>query len=133
MSLRAVGEAISSKRGRNAKTLRLRSLRSARNNMLGFLLSLFVGWPAILATVILSLIGLLRNDYRFILTAAILSFPYSWFLSGFPILQSPVFLLPVLLLGSSYFMFRGREMLAWILGVPFFLAVLLLFFVISSQ
>ena len=101
--------------------------------MLGFLLSLFVGWPAILATVILSLIGLLRNDYRFILTAAILSFPYSWFLSGFPILQSPVFLLPVLLLGSSYFMFRGREMLAWILGVPFFLAVLLLFFVISSQ
>jgi len=119
-----------------AETLRLRSLRSlrsARNNMLGFLLSLLVGWPAVLATVILSLFGLIRNDYRFILAAAILAFPYSWFLSGFPILQSPVFLLPVFLFGSSYFMFRGREMLAWILGIPFFLAVLLLFFAVSSQ
>ena len=101
--------------------------------MLGFLLSLLVGWPAVVVTVILSLIGLIRNDHRFILAAAILAFPYSWFLSGFPILQSPVFLLPVFLFGSSYFMFRGREMLAWILGIPFFLAVLLLFFAVSSQ
>jgi hypothetical protein len=101
--------------------------------MLSFLLSLLVGWPAILATVILSLIGLLRNNYRFLLAAAILALPFCWFLSGFPILQSPVFLLPLLLLGSSYFMFRGREMLAWILGVPFFLAIVLLFFVVSSQ
>lgn len=101
--------------------------------MLDLLLSLLVGWPAILATVILALIGLIRNQYRFLLAAAILSFPFSWFLSGFPIIQSPAFLLPVLLFGSSYFMFRGREMIAWLLAIPFFLAVLLLLFVVWSQ
>jgi len=101
--------------------------------MLDLLLSLLVGWPAILATVIFALIGLIKNNYRFILAAAILAFPYAWFLSGFPIIQSPAFLLPTLLLGSSYFMFRGREMIAWLLGIPFFLAILLLLFVIMSQ
>jgi hypothetical protein len=101
--------------------------------MLDLLLSILVGWPAILTTVILALIGLIKNNYRFLLAAAILAFPYAWFLSGFPIIQSPAFLLPVLLLASSYSMFRGREMLAWLLGIPFFLAILLLFFVVAYQ
>ncbi len=101
--------------------------------MMDLLLSLLVGWPAILVTVILALIGLIRNQYRFLLAAAILAFPFSWFLSGFPVIQSPAFLLPVLLFGSSYFMFRGREMVAWLLGIPFFLAILLLLFAIMSQ
>jgi hypothetical protein len=101
--------------------------------MMDLLLSLLVGWPAILVTVVLALIGLIKNQYRFLLAAAILAFPFSWFLSGFPILQSPIFLLPLLLFGSSYFMFRGREMIAWLIGIPFFLAILLLLFAIMSQ
>ena len=101
--------------------------------MLEFLLSLLVGWTAILATVILALIGLIRNNYRFLLAAAILALPYSWFLSGFPVIRSPAFLLPTLLFGSGYLMFRGREMFAWLLAIPFFLAVLLLFLVIAYQ
>ena len=101
--------------------------------MLGFLLSLLVGWPAILVTVILALIGLIKRDYRFLLAAAILALPYAWFLSGFPVIRSPAFLLPTLLFGSSYTLFRGREMFAWLLAIPFFLAILLLFFVIAYQ
>ena len=100
--------------------------------MLDFLLSLLVGWPAILVTVILAIIGLVRNNYRFLLAASILALPFSWFLSGFPAIRSPAFLMPTLLFGSSYFMFRGREMVAWILAIPFFLAVLLLFFAVSA-
>lgn len=100
--------------------------------MLDFLLSLLVGWPAIVVTLILAGIGLVRNNYRFLLGAAILSVPFSWFLSGFPIVRSPAFLLPLLLLGSSYAMFRTREMLAWLLAVPFFLMILLLFYVIVA-
>jgi hypothetical protein len=101
--------------------------------MLDFLLSLLVGWPAILATLIVATIGLIKNNYRYLLASAIMAFPFSWFLSGFPIIRSPAFLLPLLLLGSSYLMFRGREMLAWLLAVPFFLAILLLFYVIMAQ
>jgi hypothetical protein len=100
--------------------------------MTGFLLSLLVGWLAILVTVVLALIGLIKNQYRLLLAAAILAFPFSWFLSGFPVVQSPIFLLPLLLLGSSYFMFRGREMVAWLLAIPFFLAILLLLFVLAA-
>lgn len=100
---------------------------------MSLLISLFVGWPAVLATVILALIGLIRNQYRLILVAAVLAFPFAWFLSGFPVVQSPAFLLPVLLLGSSYFMFRQREMIAWLFAIPFFLAILLLFYTILNQ
>lgn len=101
--------------------------------MLDFLLIILVGWPAILVTVILAIVGLLRNNYRFLVAAAILSVPFSWYLSGFPLVRSPVFLLPLLLLGSAYAKYRDREMLTWILAIPFFLAILLLLFAIMAQ
>lgn len=101
--------------------------------MLDILLSLLVGWPAIIVTVILASIGLIRNNYRFLVAAAILAFPFSWYLSGFPVIRSPVFLLPLLVFGSGYAIYREREMLAWLLAVPFFLAILLLFYVILAQ
>jgi hypothetical protein len=90
--------------------------------MLEFLLILLVGWPAIIVTVILAGIGLIRNNYGFLVAGAILALPFSWYLSGFPIIRSPVF--------AKY---RDREMLAWILAIPFFLAIVLLFFAIIAQ
>ena len=101
--------------------------------MLNFILILLVGWPAIVVTVILAGIGLFRSNYRFLIAASILAFPFSWYLSGFPRINSPVFLLPLLLFGSSYLMFRGREMLAWLIAIPFFLAILLLYYVVLAQ
>jgi hypothetical protein len=101
--------------------------------MLDFLLIILVGWPAIIVTLILAVIGLLRNNYLFLLGAAILAFPFSWYLSGFPSISSPAFLLPLLLFGSSYLMFRGREMLAWLIAIPYFLVILLLFYVVVAQ
>jgi hypothetical protein len=101
--------------------------------MLSLLLNLLVGWPAIVVTLILAIVGLLRNNYRFLLGAAILAFPFSWFISGFPSIRSLWFLLPLFLFGSSYLMSRGREMLAWLAAIPYFLSILLLFFVILMQ
>jgi hypothetical protein len=100
--------------------------------MLDFLLSLLAGWPAILTTVILAIYGLLKNNYRFLLGAAILAVPFSWFLSGFPFVRSPVFLTPVLIFGAAWAMRYGREMLAWILAIPFFLVVILLLFALAA-
>ena len=101
--------------------------------MLDFLLALLVGWPAIVVTLILAILGLLRNNFRFLLGAAILAFPSAWYLSGFPRLNSPVFLLPLFLFGSSYLMSRQHEMLAWLVAIPYFLAILLLFYIILAQ
>ena len=101
--------------------------------MLEIIISIFVGWPAIIATVILTAIGLFRSNYRLLIAASILAVPFSWFLSGFPVIQSPVFLLPLFAFGSSFAMYRGREMIAWLIAIPFFLGILLLYYVISAQ
>lgn len=98
-----------------------------------FLFGFFLGWPAVVVTAILAVIGLLRNNYRFLVASAILALPFSLLLSGFPIIRSPVFLLPLLLFGSGYFVYRGREMLAWFLVVPYFMTIWLLANAVAAQ
>jgi hypothetical protein len=100
--------------------------------MLELIVSVFVGWPAIVATVILAAIGLFRSDYRFLVAASILAVPFSWFISGFPIIRSPVFLLPLFAFGSGFAMYRRREMIAWLIGILFFLGILLIYYVASA-
>jgi len=100
--------------------------------MTGFLLSLFVGWPAILVTVVLAAMGLTKQNYRLLVIAALVAVPFSWYLSGFPVIRSPIFLLPLLIFGAGYFMSRDREMLAWLLAIPFFLSVILLLYALFS-
>ena len=100
--------------------------------MLEFILIFLVGWPGIIATAILAIIGLLKRDYRFLVGAAVLSFPFSWYLSGFPDIRSPAFLLPLLLFFSGFAMNRGREMIAWLLAIPFFLSIILLLFAVLA-
>jgi hypothetical protein len=58
--------------------------------------------------------------------------PFSWFLSGFPVVRSPIFLTPVLIFGSAWAMRYDREMVAWLLAIPFFLVILLLLFALAS-
>lgn len=103
--------------------------------MLSFILSILVGWPAILATLVLTLLGLIRSNFRLLFFAAIIAFPISWFLSGLPEFHFPALLnlfLPALLYGSSLAMYRDRQMIAWLLAIPFFLFVILLFFAVSA-
>jgi len=101
--------------------------------MIDFLAVSLFGWPAILVTIILAMVGLFKKDYRILVAAAMLAFPFSWFLSGFPLIRSLVFLMPLLLFGSGYFMYRAKVMLAWLVAVPYFLMICLLFIVVASQ
>ena len=100
--------------------------------MLDFFLIILVGWPAIVTTVILAIIGLIKSDYRFLVGAAVLAFPFSWYLSGFPLVRSFIFLLPLLPFGAGFAMRRGAEMTAWILGIIYFLSILLLLFAVIA-
>jgi hypothetical protein len=103
------------------------------HNMINIIISLFVGWPGILITVVLSAVGLFKANYRFLVAAAILAFPFSWFLSGFPIIHSPAFLLPLFILGAAFAIYRGHEMIAWVIALPFFLTILFLYYTILVQ
>jgi len=100
--------------------------------MLDFLLIILVGWPAIIATLILAGLGLAKRDYRLLVGAAILAFPFSWYLSGFPLVRSLIFLLPLLPFSAGFFMRRGSEMTAWILTIIYFLSILLLLFAVLA-
>jgi hypothetical protein len=100
--------------------------------MINLILLLLAGWPAIIITLILAGIGLFKNNYRFLLWAAILSVPFSWYLAGFPIIRSPVFLTPVLVFCSAWAMRYDRQMISWIFAILFFLVIVLLLFVLMA-
>ena len=100
--------------------------------MLDLILIALVGWPAIVLTVILALIGLIKRDHRFLVSAAILAFPFSWYLSGFPLIRSFTFLLPLLPFSSGFAMRHNHEMIAWILSIIYFLTILLLLFAVLA-
>jgi hypothetical protein len=40
--------------------------------------------------------------------------------------------LPLLLFGSGFFMSRGREMLSWLMAIPYYLAIILLWFAVAA-
>ena len=96
------------------------------------LLFLFAGWPAILVSVVLAVLGLVRSDYRLLVAAAIVAVPFSWVWAGFPLVRSPVFLTPVLVFGAAWALQRGREMMAWVLGITFFLVIILFLFALFA-
>ena len=101
--------------------------------MVNFIISLFVGSHGILTTVILKLLGLFRTNYRYLIAAAILAFPFLWYLNGFPIIRSLALLLPLFIFGSAFANYRDHEMIVWLIAVPFFLAILLLYYTILVQ
>ena len=104
--------------------------------MLNFLSGLFLGWPAILVTLVLATIGLLKRDFRFLVGAAILAFPFSLAVSGFPSVSFPAFcnsFLPLLLFASGFFMSRDKEMVAWLLAIPYYLVIILLMFAVAAE
>jgi len=100
--------------------------------MLNLFLSVFIGWPAIIATIIIGIIGLLRSDYRFLIATAILAVPFSWVLSGFPVVRSPFFLVPLIPFSAALALRLRHEMIAWILGIVYFLAVFLVFMAVLA-
>ena len=100
--------------------------------MLDLLLIILDGWPAIFATVILAIIGLVKSDYRFLVGAAILAFPFSWYLSGIPLIRSFTFLLPLLPFSAGFAMRRNQEMVAWVLAIIYFLIIVLLLFAVIA-
>lgn len=100
--------------------------------MTDILVHIVLGWPAIVLSSGVAIYGLVKTNYRHLVAAALLALPFSWYLSGFPIIRSPIFLLPLLLFGSGYAMSRGHEMISWFLAVPFFLTILMLFMIILA-
>jgi hypothetical protein len=101
--------------------------------MLDVLFWLFLGWPAVIACVLTTIIGLFRKDHRLLTIAGIIAIPFSWYISGFPNVRSLMFLSPMLLFIAGWLMFHKWDLAAWLFAVPFLLLILLFFSAVLMQ
>ena len=77
------------------------------------------GWPAIIGAIGLSIAGILRNKPLWLVAAAIITAPYSFYLAGSPTYGWVALLLsPMLIVGSILVKYR-RAAIAWFCLVPF--------------
>lgn len=87
--------------------------------MLATLAMIFMGWPAIIGTCILCIVGLVRKQPGLLVLAALLVLPFAWYVSMTPLLRTVGFSVPLLLLGAAYLLSLGRRRLAEVLLLPF--------------
>ena len=80
---------------------------------------ILLGWPAILVSFALSVIGIVRRRSTWLVVAAIIVVPFSLYLFGTPRFRWIALVFPVLLFGASIAIRRSLPWLAWSLFVPF--------------
>lgn len=91
------------------------------------LLPIVLFWLAIILSLILSVIGLVKNKTWLVLIGAILFLPLIYYFAKAPT-TGIIVILPFLHFGSAYAVYKNNKMLAWSLFSPVIFFVL---FVIS--
>jgi hypothetical protein len=88
------------------------------------LIALF-GFPGVLASLLLSTIGVVRKSLLLCLLGALLAIPFCFYLGGNPGVGPVAWLLPVFQLGSAWVVHRGGPAwLAWVLLLPLLLTAI---------
>jgi hypothetical protein len=89
------------------------------------------GWPAIIATIILSTAGLILRKPVLLVIAGFVCMPFTYYASnGF---QNPLIVLPLLEFASAYAVTRNRKIAALLLIAPFFIVSALLAYAVLTQ
>lgn len=82
------------------------------------------GFPAVFVSLILSVIGVLKDKYWLVIVGAVLFIPFSYYLNGSPGLYGFAILLPLFQMGSAAAVREKNKLWAWLLLAPAFLASL---------
>jgi len=88
-------------------------------NLLEMWPAIVFGWPAILLSIALSAIGIVRKRPKWLVVAAILALPFSIYLVGSPAFRWFGLAIPLLLAGAGYSIFKNHSGVAWFLLAPF--------------
>jgi hypothetical protein len=88
------------------------------------LVMIIFGFPAIFLSLLLSVIGVLKEKVWLVLIGAILFVPFSYYLSGSPGLAGIPIVLPGFQVGSAMAVREKNRRWAWLLLVPAFCASL---------
>jgi hypothetical protein len=81
-------------------------------------------WVSFPLSLVVSIIGILKNRFWLVLIGAVLFLPISYYLNGSPTLHGLAILLPLFQVGSAVAVREGNTRWAWILLVPAFLMVI---------
>lgn len=99
--------------------------------MIDALLILLVGWPAIIASILLSIAGLSMKKPNLVVIAGVVFMPFTYYLSNG--LRNPLVIMPFLLFASAWAIRRQNIRLAWLLFAPLVIVVFWLAFVVLNQ
>lgn len=89
-------------------------------NIAAFLAQSLVGWPGIITSFLLSVLGLIRKQPRWLVLGAIFALPISLYLSATPRFQYFMAALPLCQFAAAYTIYkRKKSWVAWLLLVPF--------------
>jgi hypothetical protein len=101
--------------------------------MIEVLLQIIFGWPAIILSLSVSLIGLITKRHQYLFLAAALILPFAVFLVGYPFVRGWSLAMPLCQIGSAFAVRNQKMMLAWSLFVPPLFAIGWLAFLVFSQ
>jgi hypothetical protein len=85
---------------------------------------LLFGFPAVIVSLLISVIGVWKEKPWLVLIGAVLFLPFSYYLFGSPALHGFPALLPLSYFGSAAAVYAKKKALAWILLLPAFLVSL---------
>jgi hypothetical protein len=83
------------------------------------IVAIVLGWPAVVASIILALAGIVRGRARAVLIGAMLGCPFLLYLAASPRIGWLAIVVGVLYLGSSWAVARSRRGLALAMAMPF--------------
>lgn len=87
-----------------------------------------IGWPAIIGALLFLFIGLIRKQSYWLIFGTVLSFPFTFYLSGTPRFGISIYILTLSLIGSIFAMRKQMIWLSWLLVLPFIIFIIWLVF-----
>lgn len=94
-------------------------------------MQIIFGWPALISSIVLSMIGVSLKKPAFLVAAGITSIPFAAYLMAASNL--PALLLSAFQLGSAYAVKRQKFQLAWLLIVPMIVTAIWLAYIVLTQ
>jgi hypothetical protein len=101
--------------------------------MTDILVQIVFGWPAIIASLRVSILGLIWKRPRLLGLAVALIAPFSFYLSLTPVFCGIALGLPLLQIGAAYAVNKGKMPLALLLVLPVFIVRGWLVFMVVTQ
>ena len=78
-----------------------------------------IGWPGIIASLVFSVLGCIRKQYKWLVLGAVFALPISLYLGATPKFGYFMALLPLFQLCSAFAVHKRVQWLSWVLLAPF--------------